>query len=116
MDAEDFVTGVRTAVFESSIKATLATVGEPVGKAPTEERLDLAEWYNGLGDADSARARELVRLAADQAVFGMLAVLDGVRTVHNSHPALVLHADGVPLNPDGELHELWQIAIDTDSL
>ena len=78
-------------------------------ESPSPELVSLSEWYRGLNDEDAERVRSVIRLSADQAVFGFLAVLDGVRAIDNEHTELTLHAAGNLVNGDGELHDEFRV-------
>ena len=56
-----------------------------------------------------------MRLTADHAVFGVLAVLDGVRAIDDDHTELYLRTgDGVLLNEDPELHDIFRSLVDEE--
>ena len=48
-----------------------------------KDQLELSAWFNGLGEVDQAFVARIVRQAADEAVFGFLCVLDGVRAIED---------------------------------
>lgn len=40
-------------------------------------------WYQSLDEAQRARLSSVIQIAVDQAVFGFLCVIDGVREIEN---------------------------------
>jgi hypothetical protein len=81
MTQEEFIAGIRRAVYESAIKGTLSIIQKPPGRRPSDHLVNLSNWVAGLSDTNKIHLEAIVELAARQAVFGMLAVLDGVRRV-----------------------------------
>ena len=113
MNADEFVDAVHVAVYKSAINAVLRALTNPPGRSPRPHLVELSSWFNGLSDDDKAQLRGVVRLAVDQAVFGMMAMLDGERTIDNAHTELYLRTgDGTLLNEQHDLHELFQISVD----
>jgi hypothetical protein len=54
-----------------------------------------------------------VRFAVDHAVFGVLAVLDGVRVIDNDHSELYLRTGaGELLNEQHDLHDIFRAVVD----
>jgi len=115
MNSEEFVQGIYASVYKTSIEAVIKTIADPPGRRPRRDLVELSSWYNGLSDADKSQVRGVVRRAVDQAIFGMLAVLDGVRVIDDRHTDLYLRTgDGTLLNDpsENELHALFQITVD----
>ena len=115
MNSEQFVEAVNTAVCHPAIKGVLATITSPPGRRPRRDLAELSSWYNGLSDGDKNQVRVLVRTAVHQAIFDMMAVLDGAKAIDDEHTELYLRTgDGTLLNDPAasELHALFQIAVD----
>ncbi len=113
MNAEEFVEGIHSAVYQSAIEDVLTTMAHPPGRRPRPHLVKLSEWFGGLVGEDRERVKGVIRLAADHAVFGVMAVLDGVRTIDDEHTELYLRTgDGTLLNEDHDLHELFRISVD----
>ena len=53
----------------------------PPGRRPSPGLVGLSEWFNRLPTQDREQVLGAVRLAVGDAVFGMLCVLDGVRSI-----------------------------------
>lgn len=115
MNSEQFVEAINTAVCHPAINAVLATVTSPPGRRPRRDLADLSSWYNGLAEEDQDQARVLVRRAVQQAIFDMMAVLDGVAAIDDEHTDLYLRTgDGTLINDPAatELHALFQVTAD----
>jgi hypothetical protein len=113
MNADDFIAGVRVAVYHAASSGLLKQLAKPSGRKPRPDLVELSGWFNELTPQDKDRVAQVAEQAVDQAVFGMMAVLDGVRVIDDQHTELLLRTDsGVLLNEDHDLHELWQISVD----
>jgi hypothetical protein len=111
VDADDFIEGVRVQPYQAAIDAAMSQLARPIGSRA--DRVELAAWFNRLAAEDKDRVAGVVRLAADGAVFHMMAVLDGVKVIDNEHTELYLRTgSGTLLNEGQNLHELFQIAVD----
>ncbi|MEI7728026.1 MAG: hypothetical protein WCO56_00525 [Verrucomicrobiota bacterium] len=116
MNASEFVAALRSEVQDSAAEETIALLQHPPGKKPAPALVALSQWFNTLSETDRQRVRETVSLAAHQAVFGFLAVLDGVRVIEDGSDrgTLELHyvkaEQLVLLNaPSGPLlHDIFQ--------
>jgi hypothetical protein len=73
----------------------------------------LSTWYNELEEPERDRVMEIVRLPVDQAVFGMLAALDGVRAL-GQDSEFTLRADGENLTAGHDLHDLFRNYVDRE--
>ena len=115
MTSETFVERIRQAVYESSVKGVIGLLQTPPGRRPSQTLVALSQWFNQLPLDEKQRIQATIRLAVRQAVFGMLAVLDGVRCIDDAEERGTLelryNAEGqsVLLNdPAGEfLHDLF---------
>lgn len=81
MNNEEFVAAIGRYVKDAAVEDTIANLKSPPGRrVPPAERAR-SDWYNALPAADAAQVDEIVSMAVHEAVFGLLAVLDGARTV-----------------------------------
>lgn len=81
MTSEDFVTAISHFVKDAAIEDTIANLKSPPGRrVPPAERIR-SDWYSALPAADAAQVDGIISVAVYEAVFGLLAVLDGARTV-----------------------------------
>lgn len=118
MNKDAFVEALTAAAYDGGRVAgdILRGAEHPVGRGVSAERKARAAWLAGLDEESRARVRQLVDEGVHAGVFGVLAVLDGVRAIEDGAVAgkLVLShvaRDGTetPLNPEsGEmLHDLF---------
>src|SRR5215470_1790776 len=109
MNAEKFVDGVREVVMAAAVNDTLSNLQSPSGRRPAPELLALSRWYLGLAANDRDMLRRALAEASHAAVFGLFAVLDGVRRVGDEHPGeLKLWYEGPEGRTllSGDLHDL----------
>lgn len=96
LDRERFVELLINHVRAPAIEDTVATMKEPPGRAPHPQLIELSTWFNDLAESDRAFVARAMTDAVDSALFGVLCMLDGARSV-NPRPGvlqrLVLHAE-----------------------
>lgn len=116
MNKHEFISDVRQAVYEPAVRGVLSSLEKPPGRSPSPKLVALAKWFGGLSQENQSCVRAIVSISARDAVFGMLCVLDGVRSISTSGEedmSLELRAisqmDSHLLNgPDGPyLHDLF---------
>lgn len=84
MDAERFVDVIRLVVRRPAIDGTIANLAIPPGRRPSAQLTEASAFYRSLSDDEKARVEQIVTMAVDEAVFGLLSVIDGVRSVSES--------------------------------
>lgn len=112
MNSEEFVKVVKLVVSDAATADVISVLDAPPGKKPAKELLDLSHFYNMQSADDKQRIDYIIRRSVDEAVFGFLCVLDGVRAIENGDDkgAISLLYEGeaiVKLNADGDLHDLY---------
>lgn len=85
MDSEYFVEVIKLVVRDAAVKGTIANLTRPSGRKPTQELVDISKWFNAMDDEGKNNIEKIVKYAADESVFGFLAVLDGVRQIENTY-------------------------------
>jgi uncharacterized protein (DUF1778 family) len=114
MTPQEFVEALQVAVLNRAPRSVLAALDNPPGRKPAEVLVTSGTWYRDLSPNDRAHVQTIAGMVAFQAVFGMLAVMDNVRTLESTPDkgrfVLSFVKDGQTweLNPpDGEmLHDL----------
>jgi hypothetical protein len=109
----DFVEAVYVAVYRTAIDGVIRLLVQPSGRRPRREIADLSAWYGDLSEQDRDVVGMVVRLAVDQAVFGMLAALDGSRSL-GAGVDLNLREDGTDLTAAHDLHEIFRSRVDEE--
>ena len=117
MTPQEFIAALVEGVHDagvSDIQEALAT--GPAGRRPQESSVAISAWYRGLSADDKAQVRCLIEMSVHSTLFGVLCVLDGVRTVADTAEFQLFALDGsgkTHLNaPEDEfLHDLYQAAV-----
>jgi hypothetical protein len=81
MDSREFVDRLTIAVRDAAVSNTLTRLAKASGKKPRQEELDRSNWFNKLDSEGRYLLQSCIRDAVDDAVFGMLCVLDGARAI-----------------------------------
>jgi len=84
MTREEFVDAVRLQAMDAAVRTTVQTLVQPVERRLSEESVNVSNWYRTLTPDDRTHIETVVRRAAFNAVFGVLAILDGVRPVEGA--------------------------------
>ena|SRR5579871_251859 len=84
MTPEEFVNALRHAAIEPAIDGTLEALQDPPGRRPRRALVEMSAWYARVSETDRSRLRELASMVAHEAVFGVLAVLDGARFIEST--------------------------------
>jgi hypothetical protein len=84
MTPEEFVNALREVVLRSGVDSTLSSIESPPGRRPGRELVETNAWYQALSEQDRAQLRRVAAMVAHQALFGVLAVLDGARVVEDT--------------------------------
>jgi hypothetical protein len=115
MNAQEFVSAIRTFVMVPAVSDTVAAVRSPPGRRPASELKELSAWFGSLSNHDQVMVERMLEMVAQGAVFGVLAVIDGARKVASSKETPeyfeLRHMHGTTQDilsgPNGELlHEL----------
>jgi hypothetical protein len=81
VNSEDFVEALRRHVGDAAVEDTIANLKQPPGRrVPPAERAR-SDWYNALSPEDAEKVNSVIATAVHGAMFGVLAVLDGARTI-----------------------------------
>ncbi len=86
MNAQEFATTVRKVVMDAAVKDTVNSFEQPPGRRPASELVALSRWYLALGPNDRDMVRRALGAVSYAAVFGLFAVLDGVRRIDDAQP------------------------------
>ena len=86
MKTTEFVDIINKIVREASVADALSSLRTPPGRQPSPALVALSTWYKGLDATDQAMVERLMDMVARDTVFGLLAVLDGVRQVEGRGP------------------------------
>ena len=116
MSPAEFVGAIRKYVRDAAIAVVRTSLQSPPGRRPDPQSVTRSAWYCGLSEHDRKMVDRVVELSVDAAIFGFLAVLDGVRAIEppGSKGVLrLLHVVGnseIQLNDPAaaDLHDLFK--------
>jgi hypothetical protein len=83
MNSEEFVAAVKEVVRDSAIGDTIENLEDPPGRKVPEAEKQRSEWFNNLSEKDRSNVESIVTEAVDEALFGLLSVLDGSRAIED---------------------------------
>ncbi|WP_185236104.1 hypothetical protein [Teredinibacter franksiae] len=83
MDSEKFITIIKRVVRESAIEDTIENLEDPPGRRVPEAEQVRSDWFNALSDDDRSKVGSIVKDAVDEAIFGLLSVIDGARAIED---------------------------------
>ncbi len=84
MNNELFIELIKMHVRDAAIEDVILKLNKPPGRKPRQRHVAQSQWFNQLSTDDKNNVKEVVQEAVDEAIFGFLAVLDGVRAVEDS--------------------------------
>lgn len=113
MTKEKFICLLRESVMPAATTGVITTVENPPGRNPSASLLALSKWFRALSYTDKTNIARLVENAANECLFGVCAVLDGVRVVDkdtNCFEICRIKHEGAkePLDGDMDYHDLCQ--------
>ncbi|WP_153065895.1 hypothetical protein [Xanthomonas campestris] len=83
MTPNDFVSALKAQCADAAVNDCVKLLKAPPGRRPAQSLVSLSAWYRGLDPADQANLVAALRMAADASLFGVLCVIDGVRTIED---------------------------------
>lgn len=84
MTATEFILIIKQVVHDSTVNGCISLLEKPPGRKPSAKLVELSHWFNQLNDQDKEMIHSIIELASRQAIFGLLAVIDGVRQIEDS--------------------------------
>lgn len=83
MDSEYFIAIIKKVVRESAIEDVIKNLEDPPGRRILETEKLRSDWFNGLSGNDRRNVESIVIDAVDEALFGLLSVIDGSRAIED---------------------------------
>jgi hypothetical protein len=83
MKPEQFVQRLKSECRDSAVSGCVASFEKPPGRRPDQALLRLSQWFVALPSSDRELVVRAMREAADATLFGVLCVIDGVRTIES---------------------------------
>jgi len=84
MTSEEFAQAIADQGSGAAVRITVGNLEQPPGRRPKPAFARRSEWFRGLSHTDQQMVAEVIREAAENAVFGVLAILDGARVIENA--------------------------------
>ena len=115
---EKFILQLIKHVRESSLYALKTNLLKPSGRKPREKDLLLSKWYTSLSDSDREYCNSVICESIDEAIFGLLCILDRVRILDDItiNYSLSKQKDSDFDNtPTVYLHDLYNLMISQNS-
>lgn len=81
MNSEQFVNAVKIVAQKGAANGVIGAIKSPPGRKPDANLAELSEWYNRLSDLEKQKVAAVVNVVADQAVYNVLLILDGVLAI-----------------------------------
>lgn len=81
MSPEQFVDAIREVVRDAAVEGVINNLVSPPGRKVSTEERKRSTWYSSLGNDDRSYVNDIISSAVDEAVFGMLSVIDGARAI-----------------------------------
>lgn len=109
----EFVSGLKSHCRDAAIEDCITNFRAPPGRRPAQSLVELSQWFNALSEKDSEMVIRALSEVADATLFGVLAVLDGARTIEGQGEKSVFHlsarkegAESVICPGQYDLHDL----------
>lgn len=84
MNNEEFIRIIKIVVRTASVDGLIKILKKPPGRKLSVAEQERSQWFNSLSEKDRVYLDSIIIEAVDEAIFGLLAVIDGVRAIENS--------------------------------
>jgi hypothetical protein len=84
MNAVEFVAIVRRVVGNTAIRDTISSLEYPPGRRPAQDLVSQSNWFKALDKEQKAIVEGVIQSSVENAIFGFLSILDGVRVVEDT--------------------------------
>lgn len=114
MDKKCFINIVVDRCRNVAIESMILNLKKPAGRKPNPKLVNMSEWYNKLSEIDKVILEEVIQESVDEALFGLMCVLDGSRSSGVKGNYLISYQEGYQKvttnNGDEPLHDLYILA------
>ncbi|CAQ83037.1 MULTISPECIES: hypothetical protein [Photorhabdus] len=112
MNSQLFVDILKLVVRDAAIEDTISILESPPGRKPQRELTELSDFYNEKSKEEKETINKIIRIVADNTLFGILCVIDGVRAIENEENKgeLILtykKESIINLNKNSNLHDIY---------
>lgn len=84
MNSEEFVNALKRYVRDAAIEGTIANLKQPPGRRVSSKERTRSDWYNALPAEGAMQVNSIIATAVHETLFGLLAVIDGARTIDDA--------------------------------
>jgi|APLak6261663543_1056040.scaffolds.fasta_scaffold01698_3 hypothetical protein len=91
MEAKKFVEALKTECRDAAVQGCVESYISPPGRKPAQSLVELSQWFIALSAHDREMVIRAMADAADYTLFGVLAVLDGARSIEGEGEKSVFH-------------------------
>lgn len=84
MSLDIFMHGIKENVRDAAVEDTIEQLKSPSGRNPKRKHVEQSEWFNSLSQSDQSMVISVLHEAVDESLFGLFAILDGVRDINDS--------------------------------
>jgi predicted house-cleaning noncanonical NTP pyrophosphatase (MazG superfamily) len=81
MNKEQFVYFVKMHIRDKASAGLIQKLENPPGRKPRAKLVAQSKWFNNLDSKDKEMVSQIIQESIDEALFGLLAVLDGVSAI-----------------------------------
>jgi len=118
MNQQIFIEAIVSEVHKDSVDGVVSDLANgPPGRGPSKRSQELHEWYSKLEGEEKEYIQQVIEHAVHSSIFGLLAVLDGVRGIEDgvkegSFELKYKNNDGeFVLSDESDLHDEYQYQI-----
>jgi hypothetical protein len=86
MNEKLFISALKKVVLDGAVDSVMELLDKPPGRRPLKEIQQLSSWLHSLGAEKTEIVRSLVGLAARQATYNFLSLLDGIAAFEPAGP------------------------------
>jgi hypothetical protein len=85
MNKTEFIAAIEIVAVRNVVKAVSEALRRPTAR-PSPEALELSKWYSDLPSEAQEMTNRIIRMAATQATYNFLLVLDGLLAIEPQGP------------------------------
>jgi hypothetical protein len=83
MKPDHFVQALKETCVDGAVQDCVESMRSPPGRKPSQELVRISQWFNALPVSDRELVVAAMREASDATLFGVLCVIDGVRSIES---------------------------------
>lgn len=84
MSLDIFMHGIKENVRDAAVEDTVVQLKSPSGRNPKRKHVEQSEWFNSLSQRDQSMVISILHEAVNESLFGLFAILDGVRDINDN--------------------------------